>query len=286
MTTINGGAHAPAASAPNATSQSDVRDTSVESTATQKTTATPKHLRLFDLPQELQDIIFDFAYPEVPDLKLVTKKQWSDREYYERAKDSGYQVKPFPGPKAAEFLLSKAFFEAAIKAWLCNQWIEDSMIAAASDQVEKFGMGLIGSLLFQRVVNLLCGTVVSLGILNSCPSLKRVRATIRQSDFRSEAPRFAWEVLYSDDEIQSTQAYTWATKLRGLVLFEATADDNARLYMRDDSKGMEIWKQNVKRVEDLVKPLVFQAKPAEKKDVVEDSSQSLRRRSSRRYGRL
>jgi hypothetical protein len=41
-------------------------------------------LHLFDLPQEIQDIIFDLAYPSNPNFTPITKQQWERREWDRR----------------------------------------------------------------------------------------------------------------------------------------------------------------------------------------------------------
>ncbi|KAK0315792.1 hypothetical protein LTR01_001092 [Friedmanniomyces endolithicus] len=80
-----------------------------------------KPLLLLALPQELQDIIFDFAYPQmsadyihVPDWKSREARRWREAR-------RDYTKKPFPGPFVDDFLISKAFFVAAAKAWAGNQ---------------------------------------------------------------------------------------------------------------------------------------------------------------------
>lgn len=40
--------------------------------------------RLYDLPQELQDMIFEKAYPRKRRLNLVFKEDWDRDEHYER----------------------------------------------------------------------------------------------------------------------------------------------------------------------------------------------------------
>lgn len=80
-----------------------------------------KPLALLTLPQELQDIIFEFAYPRVS-ADYIHVSDWKSREasrWREARRD--YTKKPFPRPLVDDFLVSKAFFVAAAKAWAGNQ---------------------------------------------------------------------------------------------------------------------------------------------------------------------
>ncbi|KAK0263414.1 hypothetical protein LTS09_002606 [Friedmanniomyces endolithicus] len=76
---------------------------------------------LFSLPQELQDIIFDFAYPRVQ-ADYIHLTEWKTREAFRwRAAHRNYTKKPFPKLLIIEFVVSKVFFIAAAKAWAGNQ---------------------------------------------------------------------------------------------------------------------------------------------------------------------
>ncbi|KAK1062366.1 hypothetical protein LTR74_010339 [Friedmanniomyces endolithicus] len=84
-----------------------------------KTRSAPRSL--FSLPQELQDIIFDFAYPRVQ-ADYIHLTEWKTREAYRwRAAHRDYTKKPFPKLLINEFFVSKSFFIAAAKAWAGNQ---------------------------------------------------------------------------------------------------------------------------------------------------------------------
>jgi len=64
---------------------------------------------LFELPQELQDIVFKFAYPTTQNLKILVKS------YFKSPPD------PFPAPKVDEWLVCRRFFTAASRAWMLAQ---------------------------------------------------------------------------------------------------------------------------------------------------------------------
>ena len=74
------------------------------------------HFRLFDLPQELQDAIFGFAYTE-SGTKYKYKTEWSFRETRLR-KTTGKPRADFPPHKVNEWMVSKRYFRAAVTAWM------------------------------------------------------------------------------------------------------------------------------------------------------------------------
>lgn len=82
----------------------------------------PKPFRLFDLPQELQDAVFAFAYGE-PDtsepVRIKLKWMWEKQEIARRGSErSNYVPKPFPLLQVEQWLVSRRFFMAAARAWM------------------------------------------------------------------------------------------------------------------------------------------------------------------------
>ena len=77
--------------------------------------------RLFTIPQELQDIIFDLAYPR--DYAMFrTPKLWLQEQKQSKRHNASYLVVPFPSVvKVDSFLVTKRFLVAAAKAWIKNQ---------------------------------------------------------------------------------------------------------------------------------------------------------------------
>ena len=84
-------------------------------------TSSPPHF--FNLPQELQDMIFEFAYYRESSTDLLGKKEWYARKFRRRpGKDTdAFVPQPYPGPKVSEFLISKRWFVAAAEAYVRSQ---------------------------------------------------------------------------------------------------------------------------------------------------------------------
>jgi len=74
---------------------------------------------LLSLPQGLQNMIFDYAYPMVPNVSYLNRRAWEE-------KDQSCPTNLFPEPKVNDFLVSKQFFQNAAKAYMSNQVVNVS----------------------------------------------------------------------------------------------------------------------------------------------------------------
>ena len=86
------------------------------------TTDVTRPFRLWDLPQELRDLIFTFEYPEQTGLRIIFKRHF-DKEQVDHRKRIGASYSPleFPSLKVDEWLVSKRYFLAAARAWMDAQ---------------------------------------------------------------------------------------------------------------------------------------------------------------------
>ena len=110
--------------APLKAQQSMDRRTGALSTAPRPSDSPKSGMHLFDLPQELQDVIFDYAYPPRRKFETTSRSYWEMIETRKR-RDIGksYQLHPFPGPLVSRLLVSKRFFLNAAKAFIGNRVI-------------------------------------------------------------------------------------------------------------------------------------------------------------------
>lgn len=81
---------------------------------------------LFDLPQELLDIIFEHAIPRLEDTKIISRSTWNYKELRNR-KECGksYIFRPYPAPVVDQFLVSKRYFLNAAKVFISKQTLKD-----------------------------------------------------------------------------------------------------------------------------------------------------------------
>ena len=80
----------------------------------------PACFRLFDLPPELQDIVFAYAFQKAKKSHLVFKRVWAEKEVKSRKKDRAVFVpRPFSQqPKVDQWMVSRQFFLSAARAWM------------------------------------------------------------------------------------------------------------------------------------------------------------------------
>lgn len=62
-------------------------------------TTTPQQHSLLTLPQELLDIIFDYAHPEQAIAKRISREDWDARERSKRRENNDYVMGTYPGPR-------------------------------------------------------------------------------------------------------------------------------------------------------------------------------------------
>lgn len=232
--------------------------------------APTRKLTLFDLPQELQDIIFDFAYPEKEGLEIITPQQWNAQEVRNRMRNSSWEIRPPPPSKVCEFLVSKAFFGAATRAWFRNQWIDASWPHLLDLPRSVFPT--------QTLFCKLGAKVRSDGLdrysdIHDFVAMKKLKVIVPVDEFKTEGSKYPWEAMYEDDEIMSTEAYRGVAKLRGLTSFEVEAKIE---YLFEGTEWKtQIWRANIKRFEDLAKPHVTQQKEADSKKPENDDLESI-----------
>lgn len=221
-----------------------------------------KTFRLFDLPQELQDTIFELAFPFVPDLRIHTKRSWTRNEQYQRLGSTTHIIRPFPEVKVAEFLVCKKFFDNAARAWLQNQWFDMGLDTLTIKDCKE-------SILISApnvVVHAAYGDLRASSHLGT----KKMRLLITIEDFQELAPRFPWEVMCTDEELKTSRLYVPLSSIRGLLSFEIIAKESRRSWLGIDGRpglDSEIWKTNVQRLEELFKEEVL--KPSEVRAPVE-----------------
>lgn len=80
---------------------------------------------LWRLPQELLDMVFDFAYPAVENLQVTRRSTWEYREERKRRSNEKHCSPSFVHG-VDKFFVSKRFFKNAIRAWVSSQhWISN-----------------------------------------------------------------------------------------------------------------------------------------------------------------
>lgn len=196
--------------------------------------AAANSFRLFDLPQELQDIIFDLAYPDEPYADFTNPESWEYEEKEKRKqKGPSYTKRPYPNPKVNEWLVSKQYFVAAAKAWVQNQSLDDG------DSRTMLGFGdHPGGVLAQWLTR-----SNSYWDLGKMPSVKCLNIAVHHSEFEGLEDYYPWECELDEEAFMKTRIYQYLKDVRGLQSFKAEA---MTIYIAEDNeKATAIWTSNV-----------------------------------------
>ncbi|KAK0937578.1 hypothetical protein LTR29_010800 [Friedmanniomyces endolithicus] len=197
---------------------------------------------LLSLPQELQDIIFDFAYPRVQ-ADYIHFTEWKIREAKRwRAANRNYTKKPFPRLLINDFFVSKAFFIAAANAWAGNQDFSKGM---------SFCQEPLGRL--QGIVPAFAktATVKNFQVYFVAPSAVNLRSLtllVPESQFSCiEDEVIAWEDQLGEKHLrQVAEKYLFPLKmLSGRVTLKLKANDLSTAGV----KTTTAWQSNVANLE-------------------------------------
>jgi hypothetical protein len=164
-------------------------------------------LHLFALPQEIQDIIFDLAYPSVGVFKPVIRWQWEYREKQKRKEDGNtYTTRPFPPPKVSQFLVSRRFFLAAAKAFIGNQVIINTEGPFRHELFTNGSQNVVTRFVAKATIDL--GSLKFIvGAEAFAPNLKSLKLTVKDGDFDILDPKYPWEEELDDYDVKAVASY-------------------------------------------------------------------------------
>lgn len=219
--------------------------------------------RLYDLPQELQDIIFEYAYPQEDDLKIIFKNTWDLGEQYNRKREGpSYVRQAFPSLKVDEWMVSKRFFKAAAKAWISAQTfhekargsevftISEAFLAQDNKLFCEFGR--------QAVTKIEDLKDLFLPAIALCQNLKHLKLLVDEEFFEplDRHAKLPWEEAFTDSELSTVLGHRDIVALQRLesmsgiidIKFEVTA-----FYFLDSSSKREVFTENFNRLLDFAR---------------------------------
>ena len=203
----------------------------------------PKH-NLLTLPQELQDIIFDHAYPLHTDVKYISKDHWEARERNACRHDETHIARPFLPSITNDWLVSKRFLVAAGRAYVQNQDFGDwNQLSYSSRMSERTGV-------FLNYVTRVSASSWLVHSLHRLTNLRYVTVTVYPQAFSTLEPtKYVWRHELSDDEFEATSVYKELLACSSLRLITAIAGWCE--YAKTERERLN-WKQNVNGFEALV----------------------------------
>ena len=219
---------------------------------------------LLQLPQELLDIIFNIAYPEIKDVDYVSKSDWDKDEAFHRKRAGEIHTKrPFPY-RIDQLLVCKCFFVLAATAYVGDQtWNENSGLAIRYHSLQERRS------IFRDLVTKVVIDRYDLRWATKLPNLREVAFQIDHGSFyHLDEDVCEWRHALSDEKLEQA-AGGGVFRLQGLRHFELRAEECIYAETQEEE---EIWKKNLGRLVILLRKSVLGGS----KDVPEGSPQQWR----------
>jgi len=209
----------------------------------------PRH-SLFNLPQEIRDMIFDLAYPPTENFIPIIKSEWDVREKQTRRDQwrSPYALRAYPQSKVCEWLVSKAFFLAEARAFIVNQTFD----ATNSTALNLLFRGT-SSIVPQYVTSIKLRLQTIRYTLGRFPNLKVLTTVVFPIDFEPVETRWAWAVDLPGEELRAVVRACEVAEASGILVFHTKAGNCPHA-----TTGVEkaYWEQNVKQLGILIRSIL------------------------------
>ncbi|KAK5707394.1 hypothetical protein LTR17_020737 [Elasticomyces elasticus] len=192
---------------------------------------------LMALPQEMLDMIFELAYANDEKFTVVARSGWTALEKDRRDRCRGgarYHLRPFPEVKVQEFMVSKAFFTAAAKAF-----IQSRTITGTARDIRAYRDGI--------------NTIVSNGIGRAWIRGMAIRMRVVPAPVPSRLRSLIVEV--NDIDFRSCDLEPWYDDL-------SEADFAKLERVAPNATTKACWDRNVQRLDKLIRSKVLQCKVA------------------------
>ncbi|KAK5679701.1 hypothetical protein LTS10_007649 [Elasticomyces elasticus] len=219
----------------------------------------------FELPAEVRDIIYEFAYhiPKPVDTRIVIKHDWDKvRDIRRNFQGDQYIVQPFPDHKVAGFLVNKSFLLGATTAYVSAQRWHISTLFPRNEN----SCGLLSEFATDVHARPDSSGLKLLRELHHLTSL-----TINFDDYtfpKLDGGRYAWDDDPDAMDFEELKLTRYLREVRGLKVlrFEPGLQSYAREFQQQ-----RIWERNVQRFEDYLRPFVSRSKKHPSNSGVEDN---------------
>lgn len=230
--------------------QQEIRSSDTVAVSSENSAKLTNTRHLLSLPNELQDMIFELAYPPQAGLKLADLEGWEKRERDRRRTErDNYVARVLPPLIVEHFLVCKLLFVAASRAWTSAQTFSNdfdgpfSILGMLGIKSSRFG--ILGAYLAKLVMPRYWRHD-----LVTYTSLRELCITVDVDIFLPVEPRFAWVDELTGKDLDTVVRASALSQLSGLRSFEMKAGSCRWANSADEQ---QIWVANVKRLEDLAK---------------------------------
>ncbi len=201
--------------------------------------APPQQSRLLTLPQELRDNIFALAFPHRKDGKNISRSEWmySDMRGWNNSNGTS-AIMPSFDHKVNDFLVSKAFFVEAARAFVinstgfCLRTAKDSLGDAWSCR----------SKIFAEYTTAVTTDSLDLNLCRNLTNLTSARILVSRYEFEDWDYDDVWKYSVTAEEVRGLQLYESAMSCSGLRKIKIV--DNEREAIRSDVE-QAVWAQRL-----------------------------------------
>ncbi|KAK5739412.1 hypothetical protein LTR17_005317 [Elasticomyces elasticus] len=217
------------------------------STSTLHLRETQQPCHFFALPVEIQDMIFELAYP-MTNAKIVFKCDWQEEQDDLYKKDrTNYVPAAFPDYKVSELMVSKKFFVGAARAYMGAQhWTDDTTSALLGDQCGLF---------YEYARHISLPDTFLMGDPAKCPRLASIEVELDAYDFDDmRRGLHMWEDICQDSDFEGLETTTQLLRLSrcpSLKSVKFTAARTCSLFANTAVKE-QMWQDNVRRYQEYI----------------------------------
>lgn len=224
----------------------------------------PTQSRLMALPQELQDMIFDLAYPRVSDNTFYESPfEWQFSQERRRMLDpENCVIQDYPGAKVGEWLVSKRYLINAARAWVSNQTFSHTI--HFSCEIGNSGRYHLGGVVCEWVTDMLLADDME-HIVGKLSNLKRLEVYFREGDFNEDmrTGKIPWVDVFDDEDFKGSRLTRSLAGVRGLSEFKAKPHPGLfEEYLTSDLKEMR-WDKSWRAFEIFLREQVTRPKTTE-----------------------
>ncbi|KAK6419062.1 hypothetical protein LTR95_017107 [Oleoguttula sp. CCFEE 5521] len=206
--------------------------------------------RLFNLPQELQDSIFAFAYPAESTTRWIFPNEWRLRKVEKRRRSLDYVMKSFPRFKIDDWLVSKRYFVGAATAQIGSAvWKTPRAFRLRNDVATQ--------MLQQFIQHIEVNYYQIDEIALSWPGLRHLTVTIAHewAPLCDRIGKYVWQEDFTDDELYALVAHQNVVRVRGLQSFTLKV---GHCTYADTDPAQNLLNANAARLEAVLRRRVLQ----------------------------
>ena len=180
-----------------------------------------KH-HLLSFPQEIQDIIFEFAYCRSPDAVLKCCEEWEAGERITKRlsaeRSESYAIRPFPNIRVSELLISKQYFLAASRAYVSSQPFNEDLHVMSCFLLKSEARGVV-----RQFAKKVLAHGYDAELTRALPDLRTVRLFLEEEAWAD--PKCAWEDELSESAFRKLSVYKKLRGTKGLRHLEIVPKD-------------------------------------------------------------